>query len=91
MLIKKSTHKLMYKAGNKKVQELINDGESLEGFTKRNREEIRLAMMRAFEVSDDRSSGHDAENRACDYIEQLHEDLITFDAFVPLEPYMGAK
>ena len=34
MLIKKSTHKLMYKAGNKKVQELINDGESLEGFTK---------------------------------------------------------
>ena len=48
-------------------------------------------MMRAFEVSDDRSSGHDAENRACDYIEQLHEDLITFDAFVPLEPYMGAK
>ena len=90
MLVKKSTLKLMYKAGNKKVQELIDGGVSLGLLTKGdNREEIRLAMMRAFEVSDDRSSGHDAENRACDYIEQLQEDLITFEEFGPLEPYKG--
>jgi hypothetical protein len=90
MLIKKSTLKWMYKVGNKKVQELIDGGVSLELLTEGdNREEVRLAMMRAFEVSDDRSSGHDAENRACDYIEQLHEDLITSEEFAPLEPYMG--
>jgi hypothetical protein len=90
MLVKKSTLRLMYKAGNKKVQELIDGGVSLKLLTKGdNREEIRLAMMRAFEISDDRSSGHDAENRACDYIEQLHDNLDTFEEFAPLEPYMG--
>ena len=89
MLVKKSTLKLMYKEGNKKVQQLIDGGVSLELLTEGdNREEIRLAMMSACEVSDDRSSGHDAENHTCDYIEQLHEDLITFEEFAPLEPYM---
>ena len=48
-------------------------------------------MMRAFEVSDDRSSGHDAENCACDYIEHLEEDLITFEEFGPLERYKGRE
>ena len=90
MLVKKSTLRLMYKAGNKKVRELIDHGVPLKLLDEGdNREEIRLALMDAFEVSGDRSSGHDAENRACDYIEQLHDNLDTFEEFAPLEPYMG--
>ena len=51
MLVKKSTLRLMYKAGNKKVQELVDGGVSLKLLTKGdNREEIRLAMMRAIEI-----------------------------------------
>ena len=88
MLVKISTLRLMYKAGNKKVKELIDGGESLEGFTDRNREEIFAAMMRAFELSHDRSSGHDASNRAYGYIEELHDHLGIFEEFAPLEPYI---
>jgi len=74
MLVKKSTLRLMFKAGNKKVRELIDRGVPLKLLDEGDHhEEIRLAMMGAFEVSGDRSSGSDAENRACDYIEQLHE------------------
>lgn len=73
----------MYAAGNRRVQELIDAGIPV---TELPEHDIRNAMDIAFRLSDDRSSGHDADNRISSFIDELRDQIEAFGDFVPIEP-----
>jgi len=87
MLVKQATVRKMYSAGNKKAKDLLKAGVPLQSLTTGdNRKQIESAIWTAFKLSDDRSSGHDADHKVTDFLELLDEEINCYGKFTSIVP-----